>query len=94
MSLYVAPLRDIRFALEHLVDLAALSKLPLFEHADPETVYGLLEEFGRFSSEVLAPLDRVGDTVGSKFDPATNAVITPPGWGDAYRKYVEAGWGS
>ncbi|MEY2421202.1 MAG: 3-(methylsulfanyl)propanoyl-CoA dehydrogenase [Acidimicrobiaceae bacterium] len=94
MAEYVAPLRDVRFALENLVDLAALSKLPGFEHADPETVHGLLEEFGRFVGEVLAPIDRVGDTVGSTFDPATNAVTTPPGWVDAYRKYVDAGWGS
>jgi alkylation response protein AidB-like acyl-CoA dehydrogenase len=94
MADYVAPRRDIRFALENLVDLAALSKLPGFEHADPDTVYGLLAEFGRFVSEVLAPIDRVGDTVGSTFDPATNAVTTPPGWIDAYHKYVEAGWGS
>jgi alkylation response protein AidB-like acyl-CoA dehydrogenase len=91
---YVAPLRDMRFALEHLVDLPALSKLPGFEHADPETVFGLLEEFGRFVSEVLSPIDRDGDRVGARFDPATNAVTTPPGWVDAYRKYVDAGWGS
>jgi alkylation response protein AidB-like acyl-CoA dehydrogenase len=90
----MAPQHDIRFALENLVDLAALSKLTGFEHADPETVYGLLEEFGRFVSEVLAPIDRVGDTVGSRFDPASNTVTTPPGWREAYRKYVDAGWGS
>jgi len=94
MTEYIAPQRDVRFALDHLVDLAALAKLPEFDHADPETVYGLLEEFGRFVSEVLAPIDRVGDTVGSSFDAATGAVTTPPGWAEAYRKYVDAGWGS
>ena len=94
MADYRAPLRDLRFTLEHLVDLPALSKLPVFEHADPETVYGLLGEFGRFVSEVLAPLDRVGDTVGSRLDPDTHAVTTPPGFIEAYRRYVEAGWGS
>jgi alkylation response protein AidB-like acyl-CoA dehydrogenase len=94
MTAYVAPQRDIRFALEHLVDLPGLSKLPAFAHADPETVYGLLEELGRFVSDVLAPLDRVGDTVGSKHDPATGDVTTPPGWRDAYRQYADAGWGS
>ena len=94
MTTYVAPQRDIRFALEHLVDLPGLSKLPAFAHADPETVFGLLTEFGRFVSEALAPLDRVGDTTGSRHDPATGAVTTPPGWQDAYRQYAEAGWGS
>ena len=83
MADYHAPQRDVRFALEHLVDLAALAKLDGFEHADPDTVYGLLDEFGRFVSEVLTPIDRAGDTVGSTFDPATNAVTTPPGWSEA-----------
>jgi len=91
---YIAPLADIRFALEHLVDLPALSKLPAFGHADPETVYGLLDEFGRFVSEVLAPLDRGGDASGATFDPSTGSVTTAPGWADAYHRYVEAGWGS
>ena len=94
MADYRAPLRDLRFTLEHLVDLPGLSKLPAFGHADPDTVYGLLEEFGRFVTEVLAPLDRVGDTVGSRLDPATHTVTTPPGFADAYRRYVDAGWGS
>ena len=52
MESYAPPLRDIRFTLEHLVDLAGLSKLPAFTHADPETVYGLLEEYGRFVAEL------------------------------------------
>ncbi|MEO7555628.1 MAG: acyl-CoA dehydrogenase [Acidimicrobiales bacterium] len=91
---YVAPLRDMRFALEHLVDVAGLAKLDGFEHADPETVFGLLEEFGRFVAGELAPLDRVGDTIGASHDPATGSVTTPPGWPAAYQRYVDAGWGS
>src|SRR4051794_34455691 len=94
MAEYVAPRRDIRFALEHLVDLRELSKLPVFEHADPETVFGLLDEFGRFVGEVLAPIDRTGDTVGASFVTGTGEVTTAPGWVGAYRKYVDAGWGS
>jgi alkylation response protein AidB-like acyl-CoA dehydrogenase len=94
MESYAPPLRDIRFTLEHLVDLAGLSKLPAFTHADPDTVYGLLEEYGRFVAEVIAPLDRLGDTVGSVRDAATGSVSTPPGFADAYRRYVDAGWGS
>ena len=94
MESYVPPLRDIRFTLEHLVDLAGLSKLPAFAHADPETVYALLEEYGRFVAEVIGPLDHVGDTVGSVRDAASGSVATPPGFVDAYRRYVEAGWGS
>jgi len=94
MATYSPPLRDMRFTLEYLVDLPALSKLPPFAQADLETVMGLLEEYGRFVADVLAPLDRVGDTVGSRRDPATGQVTTPPGFIDAYRRYVDAGWGS
>ncbi|HEY2815087.1 MAG TPA: acyl-CoA dehydrogenase family protein, partial [Acidimicrobiales bacterium] len=94
MNEYVAPLGDIRFALDNLVDLTVLSKLAPFTHADTDTVFGLLEEFGRFVSEVLAPIDRTGDTQGARFDPATGAVTTAPGWRGAYQHYVDAGWGS
>jgi hypothetical protein len=94
MATYSPPLRDMRFTLEHLVDLPALSKLAPFAQADVETVMGLLGEYGRFVADVLAPLDRVGDTVGARRDPATGGVTTPPGFVDAYRRYVDAGWGS
>jgi alkylation response protein AidB-like acyl-CoA dehydrogenase len=87
-------LGDIQFALEQLADLPALSKLPVFAHADPATVQGLVAEFGRFVAEVLAPLDRVGDLEGAHHDPDSGEVTTPAGWRDAYARFVEAGWGS
>jgi 3-(methylthio)propanoyl-CoA dehydrogenase len=92
MAEYVAPLPDIRFVLEHVVDLAALSKLDVFAHADPDVVFGVLEEAGRFMAGVLAPLNRVGDTVGSRVS-EDGTVTTPPGFKEAYARYVEAGWG-
>jgi alkylation response protein AidB-like acyl-CoA dehydrogenase len=94
MADYAPPLRDIRFTFENIVDLPSLSKLDVFKHADPDTVYGLLEEFGRFVAEVLAPIDRTGDREGIRLDSATGVVTTASGWVDAYAKYVEAGWGS
>jgi alkylation response protein AidB-like acyl-CoA dehydrogenase len=93
-NVFAPPLRDMRFALDHLVDARGLAELPGYEHADLETMVGLLEEFGRFCAEVLAPLNRVGDSSGSRLDPDTGEVTTPPGWKEAYAKYVEAGWGS
>ena len=92
MSEYVAPLRDIRFVLEEIVDLAAVSRLGAYRHADPETVLGVIEEAARFASSVIAPLNRVGDTTGLQLD--DGQVITPPGFQEAYRRYVEAGWGA
>jgi alkylation response protein AidB-like acyl-CoA dehydrogenase len=91
---YVAPVRDIEFALEHIADIGGLSKLEPFAHADAETVQGLVAEFGRFAADVIGPIDRAGDVEGSQFDPATGGVKTPTGWRDAYAQYVRAGWGS
>jgi len=91
---YLPPVDDIRFVLEHLVDARMLQQLPGFEHADLDTMEGLVAEFGRFCAEVLAPLNKVGDTHGATHDAATGAVTTAPGWREAYAKYVEAGWGS
>ncbi|MYH05676.1 MAG: acyl-CoA dehydrogenase, partial [Acidimicrobiia bacterium] len=91
MSAYRPPLRDIGFVLEHIVDLEALSKLNGYQHADPATVGALLEEAGRFFSEVVAPLNRVGDLEGSVLT-EDGAVKTPTGFAQAYRKLVAAGW--
>jgi 3-(methylthio)propanoyl-CoA dehydrogenase len=93
MPEYTAPLADIRFVLEEVTDLAGLSSLDLFSHADPESVYGVLEETGRFMSEVVAPTNQIGDTEGLVLDEAGN-VITPKVFKDAYQRYVEAGWGA
>jgi alkylation response protein AidB-like acyl-CoA dehydrogenase len=93
MAEYVPPLRDIRFVLEQLVDLDGLSKLETYAHADPYTVLGVIEESGRFMAEVIAPLNPVGDAVGCTLDSDGN-VTTPPGFKEAYRQYVEAGWGA
>lgn len=90
MSDYRAPLADIEFVLDQIVDLTAISKLNGFQHADPETVAGVLEEAGRFFSEVIAPTNRIGDQVGSKL--VDGSVVTPPGFKEAYRKYAESGW--
>ena len=79
MASYVPPLRDIRFVLEQLIDLDGLSKLEAFCHADPDTVFGVIEESGRFMADVVGPLNQVGDTTGSTLD-ADGKVTTPPGF--------------
>ena len=92
MSDYVPPMRDIRFVLDHLVDLEALAQLEPFKHAEPEVVHGVLEESGRFMAEVVGPLNVVGDQQGSTWH-EDGTVTTPDGFKEAYDKYVEAGWG-
>jgi 3-(methylthio)propanoyl-CoA dehydrogenase len=91
MSEYSAPLDDMRFVLDHVVDLAGLAALPGYEHADPETVFGVLEESGRFFAQEFGPLNRVGDTQHSRRN-GDGSVTTPEGFARAYRRYVDAGW--
>ncbi len=88
---YVAPLDDFRFVLGDLLDLDGLTRFDQFAHGDLDTAMALLEESGRFHSEVIAPLNRVGDVEGSQWHP-DGTVTTPTGFSDAYRRYCEAGW--
>ncbi len=92
MSDYRPPLRDIRFTIEHLTDYAAVAAQPEFGHADIETVAAVLEEAGKFMADVVAPLNRVGDTQGSRLT-GPGEVTTPEGFPAAYRQMVDAGWG-
>jgi len=91
MTGYRPPLADMRFVLEHVVDVAALADLEGFAHADPETVMSLLEESGRFFAEQFAPLNRSGDLEHSRRND-DGSVSTPEGFPKAYARYVEAGW--
>jgi alkylation response protein AidB-like acyl-CoA dehydrogenase len=91
MSDYRPPIRDIRFTLSHLVDLEGMLATGAFPDADPETVSGVIDEAGRFVSEVVGPLASAGDTQGSVRHP-DGSITTPAGYRDAYRKLVEAGW--
>ena len=90
MAEYRPPLADIDFTLTHLADLGAISKLDGLQHADPDTVTGVLAEAGRFFSEVIAPTNRTGDTEGSRL--VDGSVVTPTGFKEAYAKYVQSGW--
>ena len=90
MSEYIAPLREMRFVLTELAGLDEISALPGFEDATPDTVEAVLEEAGKFAAGVLAPLNRVGDLQGARWE--NGHVFTPPGWRDAYDQFRDAGW--
>jgi 3-(methylthio)propanoyl-CoA dehydrogenase len=92
MSSYTAPVDDLRFVLNHVVGLDAIAALPHCESAAPDLVDAILEEAGKFSSGVLAPLNRVGDKEGSRLE--NGVVRTPTGWKEAYSQFAEAGWNS
>ncbi len=92
MSTYAAPLKDMRFVMNELAGLGELAKLPGFEDATPDTVDAILDEAARFASGVLDPLNWSGDQEGSKWQ--DGKVTTPKGFREAYKQYVEAGWGA
>ncbi|NNK91710.1 MAG: acyl-CoA dehydrogenase [Acidimicrobiia bacterium] len=87
---YSPPLRDMRFALTHTADLAGLTSLDAFSHVDEDTVFGALDEAGRMVSEVIAPTNRDGDTIGSTL--VDGAVVTPDSFKKAYGELVAGGW--
>lgn len=92
MSSYTAPLSDLRFALHDVLQVEQLFARLGFTDATADVVDAVLEEAGRFSASVLAPLNGVGDEVGCVLDQASGEVTTPPGFKQAYEQFVEGGW--
>lgn len=90
MTIYQAPLRDIRFVLDELLVEERAEPLPGDEELTPDLVAAVLEEAGRFCEEVLHPLNQSGDEQGCTLD--NGVVRTPEGFQDAYRQLAEGGW--
>jgi alkylation response protein AidB-like acyl-CoA dehydrogenase len=87
---YNPPIDDMSFLLNDLGMLPQVSSLPGYEEADAELVEALLNEAGKLSSEVLAPLNKLGDEQGATFE--NGVVRTADGFADAYRTYFKGGW--
>ncbi len=90
MTDYRPPVDDIIFSLK-VAGYDRLAELEQYEHADLETVGGLIEEAGAFMAEVIAPTNREGDVVGSKYA-GDGVVVTPPSFKPAYDKLMASGW--
>ena len=87
---FAAPVRDLRFVLEELLEHGSLS-LPGFEEASPDLVEAVLEEAAKLAGEVWAPLNASGDRQGCvRRD--DGGVTLPDGFAEAYRAYAEGGW--
>ena len=87
---YTAPIRDLAFAATELADLHGVGQLPGFEEATPDLLHTILEEAGKFASEVLAPINASGDRQGVRLE--NGRAITADGWVDAYRQFIAGGW--
>ena len=90
MSDYRAPTDDMLFVLEHIAGLPELANRQGYDHADLETVEGVLGEAARFMEEQLAPLNQKGDQEGVVVE--NDQIFHPDGFADAYARFVEAGW--
>ncbi len=83
---------DQRFVLDHVVGIAALAASERFAAASDDVVDAVLEGVGQLAAGEWAPLRRTGDTVGARWTP--DGVVMPEGFKQAYRDYVEGGWGT
>ncbi|QYJ01607.1 acyl-CoA dehydrogenase C-terminal domain-containing protein [Thalassovita mediterranea] len=91
MPRYDAPIRDMKFIFHDVLALQNYSNLDGFADATPDIVDQILETSGKFASEVLFPLNSVGDKQGCK-RAEDASVKTPDGFPDAYKQFVENGW--
>ena len=91
MQTYIPPIDDYRFLLTEVLDFdGAMGELG--KEVDSELAAAVLEEAGRMCAERLHPINREGDEHGSRL--VDGEVQTPPGFAEAYRAFVEAGWPS
>ena len=88
--IYNAPIKDMLFLLTECMELSTLTSLPGYEDVDGDLLEAILEEAGKFSSTELLPINREGDEHGATFD--NGNVTTPPGFKEAYAKFIENGW--
>ena len=90
MSSYKAPLKEIEFVLCELADLDRISRLPGCDEVNADLVRQVLDEAGKFASNVLDPLNRIGDREGTHLK--GGVVHSATGFKSAYRQFVEGGW--
>ena len=93
MPTYNPPLRDMQFVMHEVLNVVdQLKQIPKHADIDVPTIDAVLEEGGKFASEVIFPLNISGDKESCSLDNGTHAVTTPKGFKEAYQQYVEAGW--
>ncbi len=88
--MYQPPVRDLRFVLDELLGVATLTALPRYQEFSSDLAASVIDEAARFAQDVLAPINRVGDSSGASFH--DGAVQMPAGFRRAYQLYIEGGW--
>ncbi|WP_119678740.1 acyl-CoA dehydrogenase C-terminal domain-containing protein [Indioceanicola profundi] len=90
MPVYKAPLEDIGFVLNDVLNAQSLTQLPGLGDASPDLISAVLEEAAKLCENELQPLNRSGHEEGCHYE--NGVVRTPKGFKEAYDKYVEGGW--
>ncbi len=90
MPEYKAPLRDMKFVMQELLNSELHYQKLAYDDATPDMVDAILTEAGKFTEQIIAPLNQIGDQQGCQFK--DGEVTTPDGFKDAYKQYVEGGW--
>ncbi len=91
MAKYQAPLRDMKFLLNEVLEIGTYSNLPRFSDAPPDVVDAVLEGGAQFAQEVLQPINAIGDRQGCKRNPDAS-VKTPDGFRAAFKQMSDDGW--
>ena len=91
MPTYQAPLQDYKFIIEDVLDTyKAYADIPQFSDVNSDFIDSILSEAGRFAEQEIQPLNQPGDEQGCRVE--NGEVITPDGYKEVSKKYIEGGW--
>ena len=89
MTTYTAPTNDMAFILHELLEIEK-QEIPGYSDMTPDFTSAILEEAGKLNSEILHPLNTVGDTEGCRLE--NGVVYTPKGFKEAFNQIRSGGW--
>ena len=89
---YRAPVSDMLFTLRHVAGLDRAIEAGLYPDLSSDLADAILQEAGKYATDVIAPLNMIGDRHGTPFK--DGAIAMPPGWKEAYTGWAQAGWNS
>ena len=92
MPTYIAPVEDMMFLFEKLRNNKNYNEIKKYEEVTPELVKNILEEAAKINQNIILPLAKAGDENPAVLE--NGIVITPPGYKEAYKKFIEDGWTS
>jgi len=90
MATYTAPINDMMFLFEKLRDNSHYNELEKYKEVNPNLAKDILEQAAKITENLILPLAKAGDETPAKLE--NGIVRTPPGYKEAYKKFIEDGW--